>query len=305
MASKKEEELNWKVGAYDLKISHPQKIYWPLEGITKLKVLEYYKEMTEFMLPYFKNRPATVHYFPRGIGNSSFYKRDFGDVVENKKKFKTAFYKEVSQDKTIQVPIIDSQAGILWFASKGGFEFHLWSSKIPDYSKPDIAIFDLDASKNTCYERIIRATKYLNEFLLSLGISGFPKTSGGTGMHVYVPIFPEYTFIEVRNWVKKIGIALEKLHPDLITTLRVQGTTHKSSKISIDYLQNVISRNTVAPYSLRGYTGTPVSTPLSWNEIEEGEFSPLDFNIKTVPKRLKEMGDVFSNVLTSKYHLEI
>lgn len=305
MPTKKEESINWKVGDYDLKISNPNKLYWPKEEITKLEVLDYYKSMSKVLLKYFKNRPATINYFPKGIENPSFYKRNFDDDLENEKLFHTALYNEVSQDKTIKVPLLDSQAAILWFASKGGFEFHLWSSKMPDYSQPDIAVFDLDAHKKTPFDNILKAAMYLNDYLISLGIKGYPKTSGGTGLHIYVPIVPQYTFEEVRNWVKNCSIELEKSHSELITTERVRGKTHASNRINIDHLQNVISRNTVAPYSIRGYPGATVSTPLTWEEIEKGGFSQFDFNINTVPKRVKKIGDIFSGVLSSKYHLKI
>ena len=122
-------------------------------------------------------------------------------------------------------------------------------------------------------------------------------------MHVYVPIVPKYSFEFVREWVKNISMELEKQHPKLITTQRVGGKTHSNDKVTIDFLQNVVSRNTVAPYSIRGYANAPVSTPLSWETIKKGEFSPKDFNIKNVPKRLKKVGDLFSEVLSNKQHI--
>ena len=156
-----EKTVVWNVDGYDLEISNPQKLYWPKDGFTKMDILNYYKNMSAILLPYFKNRPTTLHYFPRGIEGFSFYKRDFEDVDEKGKLFRTAFYKEISQDKTIQVPLIDSAAGLLWFVSNGGIEFHLWSSKMPNYKNPDIAIFDLDASKEIGFENILKASWYL------------------------------------------------------------------------------------------------------------------------------------------------
>lgn len=305
MSLQKDDTVTWSIDGYDLEISNPQKMYWPKEGITKLDVLNYYKSMATVLLPYFKYRPATLHYYPRGIEEFSFYKRDFKDIAKNEKLFHTAFYKEISQDKTIKVPLIDSAAGLLWFASHGGFEFHLWSSTMPNYAKPDIAIFDLDAYKKTPFKHILKAAKYLNELLDSMNLKGYAKTSGGTGMHIYVPIIAKYSFENVREWVKSVNVKLEKQYPELITTQRKGGKTHISNKISIDYLQNVVSRNTIAPYSLRGYSGATVSTPLSWEEIEKGGFYPKDFNIKNVPKRIEKFGNLFSGVLINKEPLPI
>ena len=120
MNLEKENTVIWHLDGYDLEISNPQKLYWPKEGFTKMNVLNYYKSMSATLLPYFKNRPATLHYYPRGIEEFSFYKRDFKDIDEKVKLFRTVSYNEISQDKIIQVPLIDSVAGLLWFVSLGG-----------------------------------------------------------------------------------------------------------------------------------------------------------------------------------------
>lgn len=305
MKLEKENILIWNLDGYDLEITNPQKLYWPEEGITKTDVLNYYKQMSTILLPYFKNRPATLHYYPKGIKGFSFYKRDFADQDEHKELFSTASYEEISQDKTIKVPLIDSAAGLLWFVSKGGFEFHLWSSKMPNYKKPDIAIFDLDANKNTPFKNVLKAAWHLNELLISNGLKGYPKTTGGTGMHIYVPIISKYSFEYVRSWVKNISEKLEEQYPDLITTQREGGKTHSSDKVAIDYLQNVISRNTVAPYSVRGYSGAPVSTPLLWDEVKKGGLHPTDFTMENVPKRIETLGDLFKDVLTLKQEIKM
>jgi len=311
--NKTKEELNktiktsiiWNVDSYDLTISNPQKLYWSKEGYTKLDVLYYYKSMAHTLLPYFKNRPVTIKFFPRGIEGFSFYKRNFEDKEQSKNLFRTASYKEITQDKIIQVPLIDTTSGLLWFASKGGIEFHLWSSKMPNYSYPDIAIFDFDANKDTDFDAVLQAAFYLNELLNSMNLKGYPKTSGGSGLHVYVPIIAEYSFKLVREWVKNMSDQLANKYPDLITIQKERGKTHVGDKITIDYLQNVISRNTAAPYTVRAYANAPVSTPLTWEEVRKGGFLPKDFNMMSVPKRVEKLGDLFSEVLTYKQHLII
>ncbi|VAW41131.1 ATP-dependent DNA ligase clustered with Ku protein, LigD [hydrothermal vent metagenome] len=293
--------LIWNIDGYELLISHPQKLYWPKERYTKIDVLNYYRTISTTILPYFKDRPVTLHYFPRGIEGFSFYKRNF----ENESLIRTASYKEVSQDKTIQVPLIDSSSGLLWLASRGGIEFHLWSSKMPNYTHPDIAIFDLDISKDTDFNDVLKAGWYLHELLNSIKIKSYPKTSGGTGLHVYVPIVAKYSFELVRNWVKSIGNKLANCYPEIISTKKDKGATHKSDKVIIDCLQNVISRNTAAPYTVRAYSSAPISTPLSWDEVKKGGFTPKSFTIKNVPDRVAKLGDLFSEVLTNKQQLPL
>jgi bifunctional non-homologous end joining protein LigD len=295
----------WKLKGYELIISHPAKIYWPKAGYTKLDLLHYYKDIAPVMLPYFANRPVTLHYFPRGIEDFSFYKRNFEEEEEDENLFHTMLYKEVSQDKTIQVLLIDTIAGLLFFASKGCIEFHLWSSKMPNNSSPDMAIFDFDVSNKIDFKKVLLAADYLNELLTSMNLKSYPKTTGGSGFHVYIPIVPNYSFKQVREWVKNISERLAEEHPELITTQRKNGKTHISDKVTVDYLQNVISRNTVAPYSARAYLNATVSTPVTWEEVKKGNFSPKDFTIKSVSERVEKLGDLFSEVLTNKQELPI
>lgn len=298
---KKKDEGNpieWTIDGYDILINYPEKLYWPEEKITKLDMLNYYRILADIMLPYFKNRPVTLRCFPRGISDFSYYKRNFD--LDTGNLIKTLPYAEVSQDKIIQVPIINNEAGLVYLSSKGCIEFHLWSSKMPNYENPDIVIFDLDVSSKASFKKVLEAALCLNKLLNDLNIIGYVKTSGGTGLHVYVPIEAKYSFEYVRNWVKKIGEQLSKRHPNLITTKENSGATHKSEMIVIDYLQNVISRNTAAPYTVRANSGAPVSAPLSWEEVEKGGFEPKDFNLKNMPDRVAKMGDLFMDVLINK-----
>ncbi|UAM98568.1 non-homologous end-joining DNA ligase [Polaribacter litorisediminis] len=305
MSLDKEKPIIWNVRGYELQITHPNKVYWPKEGYTKLDILQYYFDMAPTLLPYFKDRPVTLHYFPKGIEELSFYKRNFEDEEEDENLFHTIAYEEISQDKTIRVPLIDSAAGLLFFASRGGFEFHLWSSKATNYSYPDMAIFDFDVNENVAFETVLQAASYLNELLNSMNLKSYPKTTGGSGLHVYVPIVPKYSFKEVREWVKRINDTLAKKYPNLITTQKKSKKTHISNKVTVDYLQNVISRNTAAPYTVRAYPNAPVSAPLTWKEVKNGGFLPKDFNIKTMPKRVEKLGDLFSEVLSIKQQIKI
>lgn len=299
----KDTSLSWEVDGQQIIISNPDKVYWPEEGYTKLDCLHYYQEMAAIMLPHLQQRPTTLHYFPHGINDFSFYKRDFSKVTGY--PLHTVTYEEVSQDKSIQVLLIDKLADMLWLTSKGAIEYHLWSATVPRLNQPDRAIFDLDISTKTTFDTLLTAATYLHELLQELGIRGLVKTSGGSGLHVVVPIKPIYTYEEVRDWVKQLGNQLAQKHPDLITTKTLSGKTHQGDKITVDYLQNVISRNTAAPYTLRGKPGAPVSTPLSWEEVAKGGFTPTDFNIKTIPQRVQQQGDLFAPVFSDAQTLPI
>ena len=289
-----------EVDGYKLTISKPQKVYWPREGFTKMDLLNYYEEMSGYLLPHLLNRPLSLHYFPRGIEDFSFYKRNFDDEKPQINLFTTETYTEKSQDKRIEILVIKSAAGIIYFASKGGIEFHTWSAKVPNYEYPDIAIFDLDINNISNFPTVLKVAQLLNSYLNSINIHSFAKTSGGTGLHVYVPIVPQYSYETIRSWIQTISMKLGLKYPNLITFPKDGSKTHVSDKVSIDHMQNVISRNTIAPYSVRAYSKAPVSTPLTWKEVEAGDFLPEDFNIKTVPERVGKIGDLFLDVLKHK-----
>jgi len=287
--------IEWVVGNEKLTIIDPYKRYWPKEKYTKLDVLTYYKKMAPVMLPYFKNRPATVHFFPRGIEDFSYYKRDY--ICETIAGCHTKPYEEISQDKTIEVLFIDKPIGFLALAATGGLEFHPWSSRYPKYRYPDMVIFDLDTTIDTSFEMVLSTTFKLYELLNKKGINCYAKTSGGSGLHVYVPIKPNFSFEQVRNWVKNISNELATQYPNLISTQRTKGKTHVENKVTIDYLQNVVTRSTIAPYSLRAYPYAPISTPLTWEEIKKGTVKPGDFTILNVPGRVDSLGDIFAKTL--------
>lgn len=296
--------INWLIDNYPIEIKSPNTLFWSELNLTKLDLLDYYKAVSEVMLPYFENRPITLHYYPRGVDNGlQFYKRNVTSVPND--SIRLVNYQEKSQDKTIDLPIITSKAGLLYFASKGVVEFHLWNAKYPDFNHPDFAVFDLDIDNLSNFNLVLEVALILKNYLNNKSLTCFCKTTGGTGLHVYVPIINNYSNKQVRLWVKSVGEELSKKYPHKITIKREDGKTHTSNKVNIDYLQNTISRTMVAPYSVRGYTSAPVSTPLLWDEVEEGNFLPKHFNIKTVPQRLLKIGDIFNEVLSLKQNLPV
>ncbi len=293
--------IHWQIDGFDIEIKYPGKLYWPDEKITKLELVTYYRDIAATMMPYLEKRPVTLRYFPRGIHKISFYKRDYSAPIPG--LIDTYPYEEISQNKTINVPVVASRAGIVYLASKGCIEFHTWASLITDIFHPTWAVFDLDIPTREDFPMILEAALKLHDFLAEKGIESFAKTSGGSGMHVYVPIKTQYTFSEVKDWVKKVGEQLQTQYPELFTLPKKRNRTHDSDQVVIDYMQNVITRNTASVYTVRAKPGAPVSTPVSWEEVKEKSFKPQDFNLKTVPERVKQKGDLFKDVLNLKQDL--
>ena len=293
--------IHWQVNGFDIEIKYPGKLYWPDDQLTKLELVSYYKEIAETMMPYLKLRPVTLRYFPRGIDKISFYKRDYSAPIPG--LIDTYPYEEISQHKTIMVPVVASAAGIVYLASKGCIEFHTWASKITDIFHPTWAVFDLDIDTGYDFKMILEAASLLNNYLNELGVKAFAKTSGGSGMHVYVPLKPVYEFKTVKTWVQHIGEQMQQRYPALFTLPKKGNKTHETNKVVIDYMQNIITRNTASVYTVRAKKGATVSTPVTWDEVAAKGFTPTDFNIKTVPKRVAQKGDLFQEVLRLQQEL--
>ncbi len=293
--------IYWEIEGVKIEIKYPGKLYWPEDHITKLELVTYYRDIADIMMPYLEKRPVTLHYFPRGIHQISFYKRDFSKPIPG--LIETYPYQEISQDKTIMVPIVASKAGLVYLASKGCIEFHTWASTIPEVNKPTWAVIDLDIGKSMGFNLILEAAGLLYDYLQSLHVQAFAKTSGGSGLHIYIPLKRIYTFEQVRDWIAKLGLKMQSLYPELFTLPAKRNKTHDSQKVIIDYMQNVITRNTASVYTVRAKKGAPVSTPVSWDEVKAKSFIPADFTIKTVPERVQKIGDLFQGVLKTQQTL--
>jgi len=286
------------VNGFEIEVKYPQKIFWPDEHITKLELVEYYQKIAPVMMPYLKNRPVTLHYFPRGIDKVSFYKRNYSHAVPG--LIDTYAYREISQDKTINVPVISGEAGIVYLASKGCIEFHSWASIIEHIEQPTWAVFDLDISVEKFFLKALEAAYILHDYLQQQGLESFVKTSGGKGLHVYVPVKTIYNYEQIRSWVKTTGQELLNRHPSLFALPGKQNKTHDTEKVVIDYRQNTITRNTASVYTVRAKSNAKVSAPVSWEEVASGKIKPEDFTLKTMPGRIEKKGDLFKNLLTLK-----
>lgn len=289
----------WQLAGRTVSVSHLDKPFWPEDGLTKGDMLYYYRSIAPTMLPYFQDRPVTLRVFPDGIHGFSYYRRDLPQNAPT--WLRSVDYHPETSERVIQLPLIDDMAGLIWLANQGSVEFHLWASRLPDLAQPDMAVFDLDLGDEATFAAVLRAALRLREALERLGLRGYPKTSGGRGLHVYVPLAPSCTFDAVRAWVKALAEQLAATYPDLIAL--AHGATHRGPQVTVDYAQNSIGRNTAAPYTLRARAGAPVSTPLTWDEVENGQVRPSDLTLQVVPDRVEQVGDLFLPVLEGGQHL--
>ena len=289
----------WELAGRQIRVTSLTRLYWPADGLSKGDLLTYYRELAPVLLPYLAERPVTPRVFPRGIDGLSYYRRERPE--QGPDWLRGAEYQTATDGHRIQVLLIDDAAGLIWLANSGAIELHIWGAHLPDLAEPDMVVFDLDPGEHATFGDVLRAASILRERLDGLGLRGYPKTSGGDGLHVVLPLAPGHTFEQVRGWVRRLAEQLEAAHPTLIAVSH--GPTHRGARVTIDHAQNSVGRNTAAPYTVRARPGAPVSTPLSWAEVEDGKLTPADLTLRTVPGRVKQIGDLFAPVLAASQRL--
>ena len=291
----------WHLGNQTVHVTHLEKVYWPQTGFTKGEVLDYYRQIAPILLPYLKDRPVTLRMYPQGVEGTSYYLRDC--PVDAPEWIRRVSYQPKTVNHPVPLPLLDTAAGLLWFANQGAIEVHLWGSRTPDLTQPDLVIFDLDAGSTASFDVLREAALRLHDALAQAEVRGYPKTSGGGGLHIFVPLAPGPTFERVRRWVKAVGSELASSHPNLIAPVR--GATHQGGRVTVDYAQNSLGRNTAAPYTLRADLDHPmVSTPLTWEELDAGTMHPANLTPQVVFERLRQMGDLFAPVLQIDQRIE-
>ena len=290
----------WQLGDQVVQVSHLEKVYWPQTGFTKGDLLGYYRQIAPVALPHLKDRPVTLRVYPQGVEGTSYYLRDCPEDAPG--WLRRVQYQPKTVSHPVPLPLVDTTAGLLWFANQGAIEFHLWGSRTPDLSQPDLAIFDLDPGETVSFEAVREAALRLHDMLEQAGVLAYPKTSGGDGLHVFVPLGPGHTFERVRTWVKAVGQQLASSYPDLVAL--PQRGTHRGGRVTVDYAQNSVGRNTATPYTLRAHPAHPtVSTPLTWEELQNGTILPADMVPQVVLERIGRLGDLFAPILQGDRHI--
>jgi bifunctional non-homologous end joining protein LigD len=292
-ADNTEKEKEVTLDKHTVKLTNQNKIYFPKDGITKGEVIEYYQSVASYILPYLKNRPLSLNRFPNGIEEQGFYQKDAGDNKPDWIKT-TKVYSE-SNDKYIDYVYCNDKATLAYLNNLGCIDMNPWNSALPDLEHPDYLVLDLDPSKKNTFDHVIETALQVNEVLQSVKIKGYCKTSGSTGIHVYIPMGGKYDFDQVKDFahilMKQVNEKLPKL-----TTLERSLQKRDDKKIYLDYLQNRTGQTLASAYSLRPKEGASVSMPLEWEELKPG-LKPTDFTIDNALERIKEKGDLFKPVL--------
>lgn len=287
-----------KVGSHLVTISNRNKIFWPDEGYTKGDVLDYYNNISGFILPHLKNRPLSLKRNPNGILDKGFFHKDAGEHAPD---FAEVFkVKSGSTNKTIDYIVCNNKATLLYIANLGSIEINPWNSTVQAVDNPTWAVIDIDPSPQNNFRQVVDTALAVKQVLDKGGVPCFCKTSGATGLHVYIPLKNKYNYDTVKDFAHVVASLTQALVPDFTTLER--SLAKRGPNIYIDYLQNRPGQTLSSVYSLRPVAGATVSTPLDWKEVNH-QLTPRQFNIKNIIKRLQSKGDLFKGVLTGSTNI--
>lgn len=277
----------------ELSLSNLDKIYWPDEKITKGDLIRYYEKMAPFILPYLKNRPLSLKRNPNGIKDEGFYHKDAGDIAPG--WIKTANIHSESSHKIVHYLVCNNVKSLLFIANLGCIEMNPWNSVVSQPNKPDYLVMDIDPSEKNTFDQVIDVALVIKDILDKATLTGYCKTSGASGLHVYIPCKKKYIYDEVRDFAKIIATLVNEQLPDS-TTLERSLKKRKKNEIYVDYLQNSRGQTLASAYSVRPRPGATVSAPLEWKEVKHG-LLPSNFTINNIFKRVSKKGDLFKWVL--------
>jgi bifunctional non-homologous end joining protein LigD len=293
----KDETQVRKICGHELKFTNLSKIYWPEDNVTKRDMFNFYYQVAEYILPYLKDRPMSLNRFPGGIHGPSFYQKDVRGKAPDWAK---TFPYKTSDNEEKEYLLGTDEASLLWMASLGCIEMNPWFSRAQSPDNPDYCVIDLDPDKNT-FDQVIEAALEVKKVLDAIDVPSYCKTSGSTGMHIYIPLDAKYSYDQSQMFARIIVNIVHKQIPDYTSLERMIPARH--GKMYLDFLQNRPGATIAGPYSLRPKVGATVSMPLHWDEVKSG-LTMKDFTIFNSIARLKETGDLFKGVLGKGIDLE-
>lgn len=284
-----------KIDGHPLTLTNLSKLYWPKEKISKGDLIAYYDTMADYILPYLKNRPLSLKRNPNGISDEGFYHKDAGEQAPSwVKKYDV---RSESNDKMISYIVCNNKATLLYIANLGSIEINPWNSTIKKIDHPTYMIIDIDPSPKNTFDQVVETALAVKKVLDKAGVDGYCKTSGATGLHVYIPMGNKYTYEQVRKFGQLIAALTVEQLPGITSIER--SLKKRGSKIYVDFLQNSRGQTLVSAYSVRPKKGATVSTPLLWKEVKKG-LHPSQFTMTNIYARVQKTGDLFTDVLTNK-----
>ena len=290
-------DLLLRVGREDVSVTSLDRIYWPDEKLTKFDLLSYYLHVADYIMPFLKERPAILQRYPRGIKAPMFFQQDLESAPEF---IKTA--KLINQEgRQLEYGVYSTTASLLHFVNLGTIEQHPWHSTVKKLDKPDYIAIDLDP-KTAPWENVLQVALVVKAVAHEIGLQGFPKTSGSSGIHIYVPLKPTNEYDKVAEFARLFASEVAGRAPQIATVERTIAK-RKSTQVYVDWMQNARGKSLAAVFTARAKPKATVSMPLTWKQIEKG-VKIQDFTIVNVPQLLKK-GDPWAEFFESRQTLKL
>jgi bifunctional non-homologous end joining protein LigD len=286
-------------GPREVRLANPDKVIFPEDGITKRELFAYFELVAPILLTHLADRPLSLQRWPNGIHAPSFFQKDAPDVLPP--FVRTEPIPNDDGSKVTRFVIADNIETILWLANLTAFTIHPWGSRVGSLMNPDFMILDLDP-KAAPFAQVVRVAHEVRDLLTAIGLRGYPKTTGSSGLHVYVPLEPVYDYDQVRGFAEVLGRMIAARLPALATVeMKVD---KRGDRIFLDSLRNQVGQTAAGPYVVRALPGAPVSAPLRWEEVDAERLTPRQWTIRNFAARLAAEGDLWAPVLTDRQRLE-
>jgi len=267
----------------EVRLTHVERVVFPDVGITKGEIIAYYRDVADVMLPELRGRPLTIERFTKSIEQGGFYQKHaqkhYPDWIERV---------SLGSKTIVAYPLCDTRDALVYFANQGGFVFHVWTSRREAPQFPDLLVFDLDPPEGG-FDQVRAAAHLVREVLDELGLPAFVKTTGSKGLHVVAPLDPHASFDTVGKLGNQIAALLCQRHPDALTTEFYK--KDRRGRLFLDTMRNAPGATVVAPYSLRGKPGAPISAPIDWDEVDDPALAADGIRMRDVRARLDRRGD--------------
>lgn len=291
MASDRAPAVELEVGGRTVRLSNPDRVYFPAIGATKRDLAEYYLAVGPGIVTALRERPCMLHRYPTGITGEKVHQKRLPHGAPPWMETVELYFPRYG--RTADELCVTELAHVIWAVQMSTVEFHPWNSRRADTERPDEWRIDLDPMPDCPFDRVRRVAGVVHEVLDELGAVGWPKTSGGHGLHVYVRVRPEHGFADVRRAALAFAREVERRAPDDVTTTWWR-RDRDPSLVFVDYNQNARDHTIASAYSVRGTPGATVSTPLRWDEVDDVD--PRDCTLRTVPARFAELGDLHAGI---------
>lgn len=287
--------LDLEVDGRVVKLTNLGKMFWPEQGITKRDLIQYYADVSPYLLPHLQDRAMVMKRYPNGAAGEFFFMKR---APSPRPEWIEICHIEHSSGNVINFPMIQDMAALLWVINLGCIDLNQWYARCDDVDRPDYLHFDLDPVPGASFEKVTETALLLKEALDALKMPSYAKTTGSKGIHIYVPIQRGPTQKQVWTFAKELSHAIASQAPKLVTAVYIVSKRPKG-RVLVDYNQNAWGRTLASIYSVRPRPEATVSTPVTWAELERG-VKMEDFTMKNVPARLKKVGDLWQPLLDKK-----